>query len=530
MLKPAMMFQNHMVLQRDKKTAVWGTADANALIKVEIQSQCIECTADANGKWMLKTQPLHTSFSETMKISTNDEELVFEDVQIGDVYLAAGQSNMEFFMRYDADLESEKEVCADDAIRFFDYPEVAYPSEIDEADYSKNFGFWRKADAENLQWFSAVAYYFAKEIRKNYDIPVGILACNWGGTPACAWMSREALIEGGGEIWLTEYEEGLKTLDLDAYEAQINANPNFRKTDPFNDIFSDMLMKGYSIVDIIRQLTGQEPDFSQGTMEMQMPAVGPKTETRPCGLYESMLTNCAPYTLKGILYYQGESDGDKHPEIYASVFTALIKEFRSLWHEQLPFLFVQLAPFGTWLACNGEPYVLVREAQQLVSETVANTGMAVITDVGMEYDIHPKKKQPVGYRLSLLARKQIYGENDLLAEAPTLCKAQAENGKLILTFENCGEGLCLKGSTPDGAECRNDQLGGLRVFINHEELDSSLFKAAVCGNTVKLTHLEIVTDSRIDIELACTGWYRVNLYNSSAIPARPAKLTLYSES
>jgi sialate O-acetylesterase len=290
--------------------------------------------AGEDGRWTAKVGPLRASFHETMQISAGEESLTLRDVQVGDVFLAAGQSNMEFHMRYDADLEEERLRCTDDRLRFFDYPEVSYPGQIDEADYGKNFGFWRKANPKQIEWFSAVGCYFAKEIRKRYDVPVGILGCNWGGTPACAWMSRENILTGGGKAWIDEYEEGLKTLDPAAYEEQFRQTPAARKTDPFEDPFSDMLMKGMGFPEIFETLTGQKPDpamLPQILAAASSPVVGPKTETRPSGLYESMLKEVAPYTLKSFLYYQGESDGDRHPELYKTLFPALIHGFRELW-------------------------------------------------------------------------------------------------------------------------------------------------------------------------------------------------------
>ena len=525
MLKTALMFQDHMILQREKPVRIWGTCTPGQTITVSIQGQSVSAAADSEGRWNVATAPLAMSFSETMKITGDGEERIFQDVQVGDVYLAAGQSNMEFFMRYDADLEEELARCENDNIRFFDYPEVSYPGQIDEADYGMNFGFWRKARREDLEWFSATAYYFAKEIQAKYQIPVGILGCNWGGTPACAWMSEEAIRAGGGQVWIDEYQEGLKTLDLAAYEEQFRQNPAAWKTAPFEDPFTDMLMQGASILDIIRKLTGQEPDLS--AMEMPAPVIGPKTETRPCGLYESMLTQVAPYTLRGILFYQGESDGDRHPEIYATLFPALIRCFRDLWQEELPFLFVQVAPFGSWMASTGEPYVAIRAAQQLASETVPGTGMAVISDVGMELDIHPKKKQPVGYRLALLAENRIYGD-DILCEAPALDSARIEEDKLILHFANAGEGLYLADHTPDGAHTDPKRLGGLQILYEDKCVDMEKVIASACGDTVILEDVNLSPEKDVRVELGCISWYRINLYNSAGLPARPSKMIVPS--
>ncbi len=523
MLKPAMLFQDHMVLQREKPVAVWGTSRPNETVSVSIQGQTCSCKADMEGRWCVKLPPLRTSFLEILVISGASDVMTYQDVQVGDVWLASGQSNMEFFMRYDADFPEEKRVCSNADIRFFDYPEVSYPEQIGEADYGKNFGFWRKACPEDLEWFSAVGYYFAKEIQGSYGIPVGIVGCNWGGTPACAWMNEEEIRKGGGQVWIDEYKEGLKTLNLENYEAQFRQNSPAWRTDPFQDPFTDLLLQGASLGEVVKKLTGQELDVSTIDMSVHAPTVGPKTETRPCGLYESMLCQVAPFTLRGILFYQGESDGDRHPEVYATLFPALIQGFRDLWQEELPFLFVQIAPFGRWMQSVGEPYVEIREAQQLASERVPGTGMAVISDIGMELDIHPKKKQPVGHRLALLAESKVYGD-DVLCEAPTLVSAKEEGGALILRFTNTGDGLYIADHTPDGVKTDPTKVGGLRVIEDGQVVNLDGVTASVEGETMTLCGDTLRIKKPFTVELGCTGWYRINLYNSAGLPARPSKV------
>lgn len=244
MLHTAFIFQDHMILQRDKRACIWGTADAEAEVSVSIQGRIFETVADKEGNWKVFLGPLQTSFSEEMSVVSKEDRIVFHDVQIGEVWVAGGQSNMEFYMRYDSDFDGEKEQCHNNNIRFFDYPEVSYVGQIDEADYGKNYGFWRKTESEQLEWFSAVGYYFAKDLQEKYHIPVGIIGCNWGGTLACAWMSREAVIEGGGQVYLDEYNEAVRSLDLQEYEEKFRTNPAAWRVDLLNEPMSDMVMRG----------------------------------------------------------------------------------------------------------------------------------------------------------------------------------------------------------------------------------------------------------------------------------------------
>lgn len=527
MLQMAILFQSGMILQRDKEIAVWGTAEAGERICITLQDQRAETVADHEGKWQIACGPFETSFSEEMVVESGEEKLVLKDVQVGEVWLAGGQSNMEFHMRYDADMQTEKEICANGNIRFFDYPEVSYVGQIDEADYGKNYGFWRKAEPEQLERFSAVGYYFAKELQDRYDIPIGIIGCNWGGTPACAWMSRDAIIEGGGQIYLDEYEEAVKNLDMVKYESDFKNNPGSWKVDQLADPIGDLMMFGCTMEEMGAKLMEMGVDLSQMDPSAFMPVMGPKYERRPSGLYDSMLSPVAPYTVRGVIWYQGETDGDCHPELYKTMFPALIRNWRQLWKEELPFLFVQIAPLEQWMECIGERYVEIREAQQNTADTVPGTGMAVITDVGMQSDIHPKKKQPVGHRLALLAQNKVYGDN-VLCEAPTLSEIKAENGRIILTFENVGDGLYLAETVPYGQKIGTEIFGGLQVFQNGQELDTNLLKVRAEGKYVYISGETILADAPIKVKIAGTGWYLVNLYNSADIPARPAEAECHS--
>ena len=511
MLKFSILFKSHMVLQRGKRIPVWGTSDPGARITVSMQGQTAYATADEKGTWTVHLAPLAASFEEKMLITSGDEQIELQDVQVGEVWLAGGQSNMEFHMRYDADMAHEKDHCFNDSIRFFDYPKVSYVGQIDEADYLKEYGFWRKAAPDQLERFSAVAYYFAKDLQKDLGVPVGIIGCNWGGSPACAWMSREAVIEGGGSIYLDEYNETLRSLDMDAYEEAYKNNPLVRVTDQLANPINDLMMFGV-------------PEDEEFELPPYVPVIGPKHEWRPCGLYESMLSEVVPVGLRGIIWYQGETDGDRHPEIYETLFPSLIRNWRQLWNEELPFLFVQIAPLDHWLECDGVPYVEIRAAQQYTADTINGTGMAVITDVGMKNDIHPKKKQPVGHRLALLAENKVYHE-DVLCEAPTLTGMHVEDGRITLTFDHAGDGLYLAENAPYGQKVGDKKLGGLQIFQNGKELSSDMMTALAEGSHVMITGKEICADIPTRVKLAKTGWYLVNLYNSAGIPARPCEIT-----
>lgn len=523
MLKTALIFQDNMVLQRDKKIAIWGTAEEGALVKVYIQEKTMETFADQEGKWKVICGPLHTSFCEKMVIVSQNEQITFQGVQVGEVWLAGGQSNMEFHMRYDADIDEEKKNCHNDNIRFFDYPEVSYVEQINEANFFENYGYWCKADCDQLERFSAVAYYFAKDLQQKYEVPIGIIGCNWGGSPAVAWMSESAIQKGGGQIYIDEYKEAIKGLDLQKYEELFKYNPEYWRTDLLANPISDLLMFGATPKELQNKLAEMGIAMAETDIDTFQPLVGPKYERRPSGLYESMLKPLVPYGIRGVIWYQGETDGDCHPEVYQTLFQALICNWRELWQEQLPFLFVQIAGLERWMDCCGKNYVQIRDAQKYVADNMPNTGMAVVTDVGMKYDIHPKKKQPVGHRLALLAERKVYGDN-VLCDAPELYTFYVEEGKIILEFRHAGEGLYIAEKAPYGQVIGKEKLGGLQIFQNGSELNDEKLKVIAQSDTVIIYGEEIKTDADIEIRIAQTGWYLVNLYNSAGIPAMPVTL------
>lgn len=502
MLKTALLFGDGAVLQRDKRIPIWGNAAPHAPVSVSIQGQTVQTAANEKGEWLAYCGPLRTSRAEELCICSGNERLLFREVAVGEVWLAGGQSNMELSMRYDVDLWEEMARCDGD-IRFFDYPEVAYEGQMEEADYSRWYGYWMRCVPKLLERFSAVGYHFARSFREQYaDVPVGIVGCNWGGTPACAWMSEEAIRACGGEKWLDAYAEATSSLDAEKYMAAFRAEERNYRVDQLADPLSDILQIGYP-TDVILQKVAE-----LGLTDALQPVMGPCCERRPAGLYHSMLRQVAPYGIRGVLWYQGEAD-DERAELYHCIFPALIRCWRDLWGEELPFLFVQLAPFGHWMACKGDRYPEVRAVQQWVADNVANTAMAVITDSGCEWDIHPKKKRPVGERLALLAERYVYGK-EVLCEAPRMKSAAVSDSRIDIRFEHAGEGLRLAGERLDSLEIYQ---GGYPV-----EYD----RCSAHGNTVVVSGGGIRAGEPTQVRLAWKDYYVVNLKNSAGIPARPS--------
>ena len=189
MLKTAAIFQDYMILQREKPIYVWGEGTPGMEVTARIQGKKGTAVVDDTGRWKVEIPALEASEKEELLITSAEESLTYNEVAVGEVWVAGGQSNMEFWMRYEKHREEEFKNCPHRNLRFFDVPEICYEGQEEEFDYSRQ-GIWREAvSQEELEYFSAVGYYFQKEIQKELGVPVGVIGCNWGGTITRAWMN-----------------------------------------------------------------------------------------------------------------------------------------------------------------------------------------------------------------------------------------------------------------------------------------------------------------------------------------------------
>ncbi len=507
MLKTAEIFQDGMILQRGKKISVWGQSDPETKVMVQIQGQKETGKADSAGNWQICIPELVTSECETMDITTEAESLSYKDVAIGEVWVAGGQSNMEFWMRYEAHRETARKELPDYRIRFFDVPEVCYEGQSEDFDYTRQ-GVWRKATAEDLDYFSAVGYYFQKSIEETQNVPVGIIGCNWGGTVSAAWMNPET-VKKVGSAWMKLYEDQIKGLDMDEYWRKQHCNPMNNRGNMFADQFTEFVLPEVRTAEELHSFLGKIGDVGSflDYLSVFMP------QSIPGSLYEHMVKTIAPYGIRGFLWYQGESD-DETPGMnvyYKDMLSGIISDWRTLWgDETLPFLIVQLPGFGTWMDnCRVNGYPVIRQCQQEVADTVNDAYLCSISDVGEEFDIHPKDKKTVGERLALLARKYVY-EEDILADAPRMQSVVRRGNIVTITWKNAGEGITVNG----------DAVKGLHVYADKEE------KGYTFETEIKRLILKLKVDgeSRLRIAFARTPWYQVNLYNSSGIPAIPFEI------
>lgn len=533
-MKPAAIFQDGMILQRNKPAVIWGTGAQGETIRGEIQGKEAAAAVDADGNWTLTLPALAASEEEELVLRSVspaglEETKVFRQVAVGEVWVAGGQSNMEFHMRYEKHMAEAMKHCANPRVRFFDVPEVCYEGQSEEFDYSR-MGIWRKADWENLEYFSAVGYYFERDLEKILDVPVGIIGCNWGGTRSCAWMSAES-VERVGKPWMQMYRERTAEMDLDAFWKNQHGNPMNHRGDPFADPFGEAVLPRTLSAEEMEELFRQMPDDGKTFLQEMQP-----TEIPGC-LYEHMLKTIAPYGIRGFLWYQGESDDEPGKQgLYQDMLTALIGDWRALWNDpRLPFLFVQLPGWETWLDGPGNrDYMTIRSCQEYVAKNVDEAYLCSISDAGEQRDIHPKDKKVVGERLALLARGHVYGEA-LLCDPPTAEKIRRDGDRAEITFANAEGGLTVKGDRvealhiypaqktggeKDASEKSENEPGRRTETSRRTEIP---FTADVEGEKLVIRLPE--GTGRVSIEFARTRWYLVNLYNQAGIPAIPFEFT-----
>ncbi len=494
------------MLQCEKPVLVWGRSEPGSVISVGIQGKDARAEAGADGSWTAVLPPLHASSSETMVITSGEETAELHNVAVGEVWIAGGQSNMEFYMRYEKHCKEAKRDCTNSRIRFFDVPEVCYDGQSEDFDYSR-MGFWRAASPEDLDYFSAVGYYFQKELEAARNVPVGIIGCNWGGTVAAAWMRPET-VERVGKPWMDKFRATAEYQDMERYMEEQRANPMNDRGNPFADPFNELVMPRTPDEDEIRELFANIPS-GDAYFDMVFP------QDIPGSLYEHMLKTIAPFSVRGFLWYQGESDDiEGFRELYTGMLAGLIGDWRALWGDDaLPFLIVQLPGFLKWLDTPPmNDYGVIRRCQQEVCDTVPDTWLCSISDVGEEMDIHPKDKKTVGHRLALLARGHVYGEH-ILCDAPRAAECRMDDGQIRIAFSNAEGGLYIEGGE---LEAMQILCGGAEIPFDSEADDAELIL------TLKEEPGEL-----LQIRFAQTCWCCVNLYNRAGIPAVPFEYTIF---
>jgi len=493
------LFSDGAVLQRGIEVPIWGMADPGESVTVRMNGKEASGTADGSGRWSVKlpAQDAGGPFDLTVQ---GKNTVVLRDVVMGEVWVASGQSNMQFpLMTLDpahpVHGPQAREVIAaanDPLLRMFNVKMQVSPDKPADA-VDLPVGKWQAATPENAAKFSAVAYYFASELRKTLNVPVGIIHSSVGGTPAEAWTSQPV----------------------------IASNPDFKtsveKWDKLIEAFP-AAMKIYEEKTLPEWKAAVEKANAEGRpapKKIRQPQ-GPGHFARPSTLFNGMIAPLIPYGIQGVIWYQGEANGGGNllscsPRTYRTLFPALINDWRTRWGQgDFPFLFVQLANIRPPQTVPVEKGMgPIREAQ-MMTLSVPNTGMATAVDLADKEDpanLHPHNKREVGRRLSLIALANTYHQKIPSYSGPIFSGFKVEGNQVRLSFTHVDGGLVAGGDKLEGFAIAGKD--GKFVWGN----------AKIDGETVVVSSDQVVEPANVRY-----GWANNpigNLRNKAELPASP---------
>jgi sialate O-acetylesterase len=495
-------------------------SEAGEKVTVEFAGQSKTAEADAAGRWRVTLDPLAVQATPGVLTARGSDTVTVSDVVVGDVWLASGQSNMGFSLSGASNAAEVLPQAKDELLRFFEVKKATAA----EPQTAVSGGKWETTSPDTAKGFSAVAYFFAREIRAKKGCPVGVIAGAWGGTPIQIWISLAGLKK---EPALTR---ALDQWDkAEAAHAQCEANPQL-VTDYAAALKQwqaevqpgfDAVMKQYNEDKAAGKPVGAKPQPSQpepqnpDPMGMTSPSKRPHT---PTVAFNAMIAPLIPYALRGAIWYQGEENGGAGME-YRDLFPRLIEDWRGHWGYDFPFLYVQLpcnGPDTAPVATAGWPWL--REAQ-LMTLREPKTGMAITIDIGDPANVHPQDKIDVGQRLALLERKIVEGET-LEASGPLFRDFSVSGNEATVRFTETGGGL-----TPGQAPWRpagveplpTDKVIGF--FVAGEDEKWFPAEARIAGDAVVVSSPEVAKPVAVRY-----GWAnspRCNLYNKEGLPASP---------
>lgn len=495
------VFSDNMVLQQEQPVRVWGRAEPGASVEVQFAGQAASTTADSEGNWSLSLETMGASFEDReFVVSGGDKKIVFKNVLVGEVWLASGQSNMGFEVRKAVDADIHKLGASDPYLRL---NKVAFNPSPEPAFSSCNT--WTPDSSESAEYFSAVGYQFACDLRKTLQVPVGVIMSSVGGTPSIAWTRPQAVAENPVlKVKLDEWDAALAHYDEDqaaweiAYDKWCKERGVARADDDWREFNRHK-----------RQGAPEKPE-------------GPNSTQRPGNLANGMISPVAGYTIRGAIWYQGEADAHWDPQSYDQRLKTMIEDWREWWGADFPFGIVQLPQLGkAKTQPANESWPKIRECQRRVAAADPNTGLVVTVGLGEANDIHPANKIPVGRRLARWALADVYGRIDLRG-GPEIESAVREGSSIILIFSQTGSGLRV-----------NDlhELGGFTASDSETEpsewsTNCYPVEAALRSETeVELTIPEGKNPVRVRY-----GWQAnpadANLTNQERLPASPFEMEL----
>ena len=461
-LKMPLLYTDNMVLQREVPLTIQGTANAGDQVTVSIADRQMKTKVGPNGKWSVTLPPLKAGEPYTLKISTNQKVLQYHNVLAGEVWLCSGQSNMEFMLKQASTARLDIPRAADQELRLYDMKarwrtnavewETTVLDSLNHLQYYKDTE-WKECAPETVSDFSAIAYYFGKMLRDSLKVPVGLICNAVGGSPTAAWIDRTSL----------EYHF-----------------PAILKDWTQNDFIQEWV-RGRAALNIKKSVNNRQ-----------------RHPYEPCYLYESGIRPLEQYPIRGIIWYQGESNAHNW-EAHEALFKLLVNAWRKNWNDDcLPFYYVQLSsldrPSWPWF----------RDSQRRMLNEISDIGMAVSSDHGDSLDVHPTCKQPVGERLARWALNKTYLK-DIVPSGPLFRSADVRGEKVYLSFDY-GQGM------------RSSDGKSLRCF-EVAEFEGIYYPATaeVVGEQVKVYSKEVRNPRYVRY-----GWQpftRANLVNRAGLPA-----------
>jgi sialate O-acetylesterase len=373
---------DNMVLQRDREVPVWGWDDPGTNVTVSLGEAQVSARADEQGRWLVHLPSMKAGGPHTLTIQGTDKKTI-ENLLVGEVWLCSGQSNMEWTVNRSNNPEQERAAADHPRIRHIKIPHV--PADSPQQDVASPG--WQVCSPETVGDFTAVGYFFGRHLQQELDVPIGLIGSNWGGTRIEPW------------------------------------------TPP----------AGFRHVPALKSIADNLDRFPEKRAD------GSLNHQSPLALYNGMIAPLVPYGIRGAIWYQGESNNGEGM-LYFEKMKALIHGWRTLWNDpELPFYYVQLAPFRY----RGEPARLpeIWEAQTAALQ-IPHTGMAVTVDISDVGDIHPRNKQDVGRRLALWALAKTYGKSDLVYSGPLYKSMKVEGSRIRLSFDHVGGGLVSRDGGP----------------------------------------------------------------------------------
>jgi sialate O-acetylesterase len=463
------LFSDGMVVQRNMPIHVWGKATPGERVSATFRGETKSASADSLGYWGVYLSPAKAGGPYELLVR-GVNEIHIQDVMVGEVWIASGQSNMEFPMRQVDNAEAEIAAANIPEIRLLrvhrassDYP--LYDLALDTP--------WAKCDSKSVREFSAAAYYFAREIHEKEKVPIGLIQSSWGGTVAEAWTSMQTLSSDAALMPVFAARAKMMEHHVDLPAIQENEKKQ------------------------------QEQARVEGKPIPRFPWHPLQQMWAPAGLYNAMIAPLTPYAIRGVIWYQGESNsGRERAPSYEHLFQAMIRDWRDRWGQgDFPFLFTQIANFkpGPW-----EDWAEVREAQRRALG-LRNTAMAVTIDIGNPDDVHPTNKRDVGRRLALAARATVYRE-PIEYSGPLFRQLTSEEHALRAWFDHADE-LQAVGGVVKGFEV----AGTDGKFVPAE--------ARVDGTSVIVSSPAV--DSPVSVRYGWSNSPECNLQNRAGLPASP---------